>query len=158
MANLDTSTNNPIAIHATLDPDAGSRVVIEFTSIYDRQVYETSIGITRQGEYLIGDIPGADLPARTGNYDVSVHESVVDFLSLSEITQSLSEITDTLLTLQGDTRDDIITTIAAYVIAGDNPVVTQSVAGSSTISEPPARSTTINQTAETNSRLQTIRE
>lgn len=123
---LDTSVTNNIQILGQLPSDSLGDVIIDLVSNYDGLEYRVLGTGANEGKWIVVTIDGADLPDFSGLYVSSIATSVQRPLSLSDITQSLSEITDTLLTLFGPAVGDILTErLHAQINGQDTVTVTE---------------------------------
>lgn len=143
---LDTSQPiNRVAIHGTLADDATGNLTGRFTSLFTQEVYTTTFTGVQEGDFVIAEIPAAAVPPETGDYLLNITESEATFLSLSEITLSLNQITESLLNIRGTSFEENFTETLAKVIGTDRIPIVSQVARPSDISEPTARSTAFNE-------------
>ena len=139
---LDTRKgDNTIAIVVTLPNNASTHtVILDFVSDYDKQTTLRHLNVTQSGEWILGVMYKENVPY-SGNFKVSIHTSVEDFLALNEIVRSLDQISDPLNDLRGPSKDDLIGIVRAVVLGSDWPFEVQPTAINKTVVEEPALST-----------------
>ena len=144
-----------VALPFVLPSSTLGSITMEFISDYDRQTSSITSSFTQRGDFLLVPITRAQLPRRDGNYTVSVSDTVGRSLSLSDITQSLSEITATLLTLSGTGSTSILGRLAA-VIATSITQQQQQAVDSATIQPAETNASSIQQQATDETIIQTV--
>ena len=119
---LDTRNgDNTIAIDVTLPNNASTHtVILDFVSDYDKQTTLRHLNVTQSGEWIVGTMFEESIPY-SGNFKVSIHTSVEDFLALNEIVRSLDQISDPLNDLRGPSKDDLIKIVRAVILGTDWP-------------------------------------
>ena len=147
---LDTRKgDNTISIDVTLPNNASTHtVILEFESAYDKQTTLRHLNVRQSGQWIVGVMYEESIPY-SGNYTVSIHTSVEDFLALNEIVRSLDEISDPLNDLRGPSKDDLIDIVRAVILGSDWPMEIQPTEISRTIVESTALSENITETTET---------
>ena len=138
---LDTRKgDNTIAIDVTLPNNTSTHtVILEFESAYDKQTTLRHLNVTQSGQWIVGVMFEESIPY-SGNYTVSIHTSVEDFLALNEIVRSLDQISDPLNDLRGPSKDVLIDIVRAVILGSDWPMEIQPTEISRTITESAALS------------------
>ena len=144
---LDRSKrDNVVSINVSL-PDGGeTAVLLDFESEYDRREIFRSLRVTPTGSWLIGTLPEDDIPI-SGNYKVTIHDTVHDLLSLDEMHFPLDTLDQPWDNVRGAGRDQIIKIIRAVVFGEDYPTTNQPTVLNTTIVQPGSN---IRQTVEPN--------
>ena len=129
-------TQNEIALYVQLGENAVSDdILIDFVAQYDGSEFHRTLGITRDGPWLLGTLPNDRIPPYSGFYDLTVHDTEADHLALRDIHVPLSEIMVALPDIIGPTRDVVIATLQAQVFSGDLPIDTEYTTATEAVTE-----------------------
>ena len=136
--------DNIVSIKVDLPSGGSTTVLLDFQSEYDKQETFRSLDVTQKGGWIVGTMPEDDIP-ETGNYKVTIHDTVFDLLSLDEMHFPLDTLDQPLNDIRGQGRATIIKIIRAVVTGEDFPSPTQPTILDTTIVEPTAVDQTVTQ-------------
>ena len=136
--------DNVVSIKVELPSGGSTTVLLDFLSEYDKQETFRSLDVTQKGGWIVGTLPEDRIPD-TGNYRVTVSDSVFDGLALNDIHVGLNEIQTSLEGISGPARSQLLKIIRAVVIGEDFPSPVQPVILDTTIVQPTAVDQSITQ-------------
>lgn len=123
-----------VQVLGTIPEDAVNDASIELTSEYDDTTTVHDTTLVQNGKWVQIEIPKSQVPAYGGQYDFDVFIGSAGFLSLSEITLSLSELRSSLLNIRDAEREVLISDVLA-IVKGDDTISIVSPEVATTVTE-----------------------
>ena len=118
-----TKDSNTIRFLGEIPEDADDHhIIADFVSEYDQNEVTLGFTGTQEGNWIEAILDNDDFPLYNGNYVATLHDTEEGFLTLNEITMSLNEITETLSTLRGPRKDNILVDKILVQVVGDNNI------------------------------------
>ena len=137
MFTLDTQRgDNTVAINVELPDGSENQVHLDFESEYTKQQVFRTLEVEQKGKWIVGVLE-EDLLPLTGQYTVTVNDTVQDLLSLDEIHEPLDELDQPLNDIRGNARNEVIKIIRAVVYGEDYPFGEQPTEVTRTVTQPP---------------------
>ena len=136
--------DNTVAINVELPDGGNTQVHLDFESEYTKQQLFRTLSVEQKGKWIVG-VLSEDLLPETGQYTVTVYDTVEDLISLDELHAPLFELEQPLDDLRGDAHNEIIKVIRAVVLGEDYPVDEQPTEVSRVTHEPTAKTNIIHE-------------